>query len=223
MANGKFIAYFRVSTDKQGRSGLGLEAQRKTVADYLNGGNWELTAEFVEVESGKRSDRPQLAKAIDAAKKAKATLIIAKLDRLARNVHFVSGLMEAGIEFVAADLPTTDKFMLHIYAAVAEQEARAISQRTKAALQAAKARGKRLGWANPNRADNAKATTASVSTRIAKADNFAGTVADLIAGLRATKSFAEIAKELNNRQIKTARGGAWHPTTVKNVIDRLAA
>lgn len=221
MATGRFISYLRVSTDKQGRSGLGIEAQRKAVTDYLNGGRWSLLEEFVEIESGKRSDRPQLAKAIAVAKKAKATLIIAKLDRLARNVHFISGLMEAGVEFVAADLPTTDKFMLHVYAAVAEQEARAISVRTKAALAAAKHRGTRLGWSNPNRNDNARATAASVQARSAKANAFAQTVADRIIAMRKTKTLVEIAAELNSAGIKTARGGAWYPTTVQNVLTRI--
>jgi DNA invertase Pin-like site-specific DNA recombinase len=143
--HGKFVAYYRVSTDKQGKSGLGLDAQRKAVNDYLDGGDWELVAEFTEIESGKRSDRPELAKALAACKRRKATLVIARLDRLARNVHFISGLMETKVKFVACDMPEATPFMLHIYAAVAEQEARAISARTKVALQAAKQRGVRLG------------------------------------------------------------------------------
>ena len=138
---GNFVAYYRVSTDKQGKSGLGLEAQRKAVTEYLDGGDWELVAEFTEIESGKKSDRPEFAKVLAACKRLKATLVIARLDRLARNVHFISGLMETKIKFVAGDMPEATPFMLHVYAAVAEQEARAISARTKAALQAAKQRG----------------------------------------------------------------------------------
>src|SRR5262249_56870956 len=111
---GKFVAYFRVSTDRQGKSGLGLEAQRKSVRDHLNGGRWSLVAEFTEIESGKRNDRPQLAAAIAAAKRQRATLIIAKLDRLARNVHFISGLLESGVEFVAADNPHANKMMVQM-------------------------------------------------------------------------------------------------------------
>src|ERR1700733_6270649 len=145
MANGKFVSYLRVSTARQGASGLGLEAQRAAVTAYLNGGEWSLVQEVLEVESGKRNDRPALADALRLCRKHKATLVIAKLDRLARNVHFISGLMESGVEFVAADMPHADRFQLHIYAAMSEQEALAISARTKAALAAAKARGKQLG------------------------------------------------------------------------------
>src|SRR3546814_6472243 len=114
MATGKFVAYYRVSTAQQGRSGLGLEAQQQAVRDYLNGGTWELAAEFVEVESGKRTDRPELENAIKAARKAGATLIIAKLDRLARDVHFISGLMKAGVEFTAVDMPAANRLTIHI-------------------------------------------------------------------------------------------------------------
>ena len=131
------MAYFRVSTDHQGIDGNGIAAQRKAVADYLNGGKWRLVGEFTEVESGKRSDRPALAKALAACKRHKAKLVIAKLDRLARNVHFISGLMDAGVEFVACDMPHANKLTIHILAAVAEHEREAISARTKAALAAA--------------------------------------------------------------------------------------
>ena len=141
----QFIAYFRVSTDRQGRSGLGLDAQREAVLRHLAGVGGMLRGEFIEIESGKRNDRPQLAAAISAANRAKATLIIAKLDRLARNVHFVSGLMESGVDFVAADNPHANKLMVHMLAAFAEHEREQISQRTKDALAAAKARGIRLG------------------------------------------------------------------------------
>ena len=131
MAEGQFIAYHRVSTDRQGESGLGLDAQRQAVTDYLNGGDWDLVDEFVEVESGKsHKNRPQLAAAMAACKREKATLVIAKLDRLARNVHFVSGLMEAGIDFVAVDNPHANKLMVHMLAAFAEHERDMISQRT---------------------------------------------------------------------------------------------
>jgi len=143
--SGKWVSYLRVSTDKQGASGLGLEAQRKAVADYLNGGKWSLAQEFIEIESGKRSDRPQLAAALAACKKLKAKLVVAKLDRLARNVAFTAKLMESGVEFVAADMPFANKLTIHILAAVAEHEREAISDRTKAALAAAKARGVKLG------------------------------------------------------------------------------
>src|SRR5580704_1939364 len=142
---GNFVAYYRVSTERQGRSELGLEAQQKAVRDHLNGGNWGIVAEFTEVESGKRSDRPQLAAALAACRLRGAKLIIAKLDRLARNVHFVSGLMESGVDFVAADFPQANRLTVHILAAVAEHEAKMISERTKVALAAAKRRGVKLG------------------------------------------------------------------------------
>src|SRR3954466_11391511 len=141
VASGKWVAYYRVSTAKQGASGLGLEAQREAVAGYLNGGNWQLAAEFTEVESGRKNDRPELAKALAMCRRIGATLIIAKLDRLARNVAFVSNLMESGVEFVAADFPQANRLTIHILAAVAEHEREMISARTKAALAAAKARG----------------------------------------------------------------------------------
>src|SRR5262249_4207752 len=148
---GKFVAYFRVSTDRQGKSGLGLEAQRKSVLDYLDGGRWELVAEFTEVESGKRSDRPELTKAIGVCKRHKAKLVIAKLDRLSRNLAFIATLMESGVEFIAVDNPHANKLTIHILAAVAQHEREMISARTSAALKAAKARGKRLG--NPKLAE----------------------------------------------------------------------
>ena len=145
----RFVAYYRVSTDRQGRSGLGLEAQQKAVRDYLNGGAWEMTGEFVEVESGKRADRPELARALDTCRKNKAKLVIAKLDRLSRNLAFIATMMESGVEFIAVDNPHATKLTLHILAAVAEHEREVISERTKAALAAAKARGKRLGTPDP--------------------------------------------------------------------------
>ena len=172
---GKFIAYFRVSTDKQGKSGLGLEAQRKAVLDYLNGGRWTLVQEFVEIESGKHSDRQQLAAALAACKKHRAKLVIAKLDRLSRNLAFIAALMESSVEFVAVDNPHANKLTVHILAAVAEHEREMISERTKAALQAAKARGVRLG--NPQLAKAAKRGVAAVR---ANARQFAANVLPII-------------------------------------------
>jgi DNA invertase Pin-like site-specific DNA recombinase len=150
MAYGKFVSYLRVSTQRQGISGLGLEAQREAVASYLNGGKWSLVREVVEVESGKRNDRPAIAEALRLCRLHRATLIIAKLDRLARNVHFISSLMESGVEFVAVDFPQANRLTVHIQAAVAEHEASMISARTKAALGAAKARGVKLGGQRGN-------------------------------------------------------------------------
>jgi DNA invertase Pin-like site-specific DNA recombinase len=151
MASDKFIAYYRVSTQQQGRSGLGLDAQRQAVAAYLNGGVWQLVAEFTEVETGKGSNaldrRPQLKAALEACRKRKATLLIAKLDRLARNVHFITGLIESGTDFVAADMPNANKVMLQMHAVMSEWERDQISARTKAALAQARARGVVLGAA----------------------------------------------------------------------------
>ena len=143
---GKFVSYLRVSTKRQGESGLGLEAQRRAVEDFLNGGNWQLVKEHVEVESGKHDhNRPALHAALEACKVYGATLVIAKLDRLSRDAHFLLGLQKAGVKFVAADMPEANEMVVGIMALVAQAERRMISERTKAALQAAKARGVRLG------------------------------------------------------------------------------
>jgi DNA invertase Pin-like site-specific DNA recombinase len=213
---GKFVAYFRVSTDRQGKSGLGLDAQRKTVEAYLNGGSWTLVAEFVEVESGKRSDnRPQLAAALAACKKQKAKLVIAKLDRLARNVHFISGLMEAGIEFIACDMPYANKLTLHVLAAVAEHEREMISKRTREALQAAKARGKVLG--SRNIAEVGKLGTAAVKRN---ARRFAANIRPIIDEIMraGATSHNAIAAKLNERNVKTARGGTWTHVQVGAIL-----
>ena len=138
MAEGKFVSYLRVSTARQGKSGLGIEAQRKAVEDYLNGGNWQLVKEFVEVESGKKADRPQLEKAFQFCRLIGAKLVIAKLDRLSRDAHFLLGLEKAGVDFVAVDSPHANRLTVGIMALMAEDEGRKISERTKAALQAAK-------------------------------------------------------------------------------------
>ena len=132
--NGKFVSYLRVSTQRQGKSGLGLEAQREAVSGYLNGGKWTLVSEIVEVESGKRADRPELAKALSLCRLHRATLLVAKLDRLARNVAFISALMESGVKFVAVDLPQANELTVHIMASMAEYEAKAISARTSPRL-----------------------------------------------------------------------------------------
>ena len=178
---GKFVAYFRVSTDKQGRSGLGLEAQREAVLAFLNGGKWALVAEFVEVESGKRNDRPQLTAALAACKKHKAKLVIAKLDRLSRNLAFIAALMESGVEFVAVDNPHANKLTVHILAAVAQHERELIAQRTRDALQAAKARGTKLG--NPKLA---AARKTAIEGNRAAADRYAANVLPVIREIQAS-------------------------------------
>lgn len=208
-----YVAYYRVSTERQGRSGLGLEAQRAAVDHHLAGNGGTMLAEFVEVETGKRSDRPQLAAAIQACRRRKATLIIAKLDRLARNVAFVASLMETGVPFVAADMPNADRFMLHVYAAMAEEEARRISQRTKAALAAAKARGAALGVNGRVLAERSRAD----------ADEFAARMAPIIAELSAggVTTFRDIVATLNARGVQGPRGGAWHLPSVHRLMARL--
>jgi DNA invertase Pin-like site-specific DNA recombinase len=226
MAEGRFVSYLRVSTDRQGRSGLGLEAQRKTVEDYLNGGNWHLAAEVVEIESGKRNDRPKLAEALRLCRLHGATLIIAKLDRLARNVAFISNLMESGVEFTAVDFPQANRLTVHILAAVAEHEREMISQRTKAALAAAKARGKRLGGDRGNlRAVGDKGREISRAVRIKKAEARTADLAAIIADIRASgaTSLGKIAKALNERGIRTPRGAEWQPIQVRRVLGQIAA
>ena len=223
MTTGNFIAYFRVSTDRQGQSGLGLDAQRKGVMDYLNGGNWKLVDEYTEVESGKRIDRPELADALDACKREKAKLVIAKLDRLARNVHFISGLMESGVDFVAADMPEANKLTVHIMAAMAEYEREQISDRTKKALTAAKAKGKKLGWSIPSRRqEQLKASRQGVKSNIAHADRFAENTLPIIREIQTAgiTTLQGVAEALNARGVQTARGKKWFPATVKNILAR---
>jgi DNA invertase Pin-like site-specific DNA recombinase len=224
MATGKFIAYLRVSTDKQGHAGLGIEAQRKAVTDYLDGGNWQLLAEHVEVESGKRSDRPQLQAALAHARATGATIVIAKLDRLARNVAFISNLMESGVDFVAADMPMANRLTVHVLAAVAEHEREMISQRTKAALAAAKARGTKLGNPNGARALRGRGNAPAVASLKAAAAAHTAQVLPAIDAIRAEgiASLHAIAVELNRRGILTARGGQWYATTVRNTLARTA-
>lgn len=220
MADGKFIAYYRVSTDRQGRSGLGVEAQREAVTRYLNGGNWQLLEEFVEVESGKRDDnRPQLAAALAACRKHKATLVIAKLDRLARNVAFIANLMDSKVEFVAVDLPTANRLTLHIMAAFAEHEREMISARTRAALAIRKAQGVKMG----NRTNLAEAQAKGAAAMKREADAFAANVLPVIDRIKKTTgvtSFNAIAKALNERGVKTAKGGTWAAATVRNIMLR---
>src|SRR5690349_21739379 len=208
MAEGRFVAYYRVSTDRQGRSGLGLDAQRSAVTDYLNGGNWQLVAEFTEVESGRKNDRPELAKALATCRRIGATLIIAKLDRLARNVAFVSNLMESGVEFTAVDFPTANRLTIHILAAVAEHEREMISARTKAALAAAKARGTKLGNPNGLSAEaRTRGTAVAVAKRKAAAADLAPVITEIKAGGRT--SLRAIAAELDARGIRAPCGGKW--------------
>lgn len=219
MADGKFVAYYRVSTTGQGVSGLGLEAQREAVERYLNGGSWSLIEAFTEIETGKGANaldrRPQLKAALAYARKHKATLVIAKLDRLARNVHFVSGLLETGVDFVAADRPDADRFTLHLEAALAEREARVISERTKAALAAAKRRGVVLG---------ANGRTLAVRNRAEAVERVAPMAGRLTALRGEGLSLRRIASTLNAEGVSPpgASGGVWHPATVQRALERVA-
>ncbi len=214
---GKFVAYFRVSTDRQGKSGLGLDAQREAVMNYLNGGRWTLVDEFTEVESGKRNDRPELVKALAACKKQKAKLVIAKLDRLSRNLAFIATLMDSGVEFVAVDNPHATRLTLHILAAVAEHEREIISARTSAALKAAKARGKRLG--NPKLSE---ARRHAAAARKESAERYSANVLPVIQEIQRSgiKSLRGIARALAARGIPTARGGEWTAVQVSDILRR---
>ncbi len=218
----RFVSYLRVSTVRQGASGLGLEAQRAAVAAHLNGGDWTLLREIVEVESGKRNDRPALAEALRLCRQQKATLVIAKLDRLARNVHFISGLMESGVEFLAVDMPSANRFVVHILAAVAEQEAEAISKRTKAALAAAKERGTVLGGRRVSAARFAEIGAAARETFSAQAANGRAQVLPVIAEIQGqgTTTLRAIATELNAKMVDAPRGGLWSAVQVRRVIER---
>jgi DNA invertase Pin-like site-specific DNA recombinase len=220
MANGKFISYLGVSTARQGASGLGLEAQRAAVAGYLNGGEWTLVQEIVEVESGKRNDRPSLAAALRLCRKHKATLVIAKLDRLARNVAFISNPMESGVEFVAVDMPQANRFVVHILAAVAEQEAEAISKRTKAALTAAKARGTQLGGRRVSAERFAEIAAGGRQVRTEKAAKMRSKLMPTITAIQAegASRLRQIAAELNAKGIETPRGGQWSAVQVQRVM-----
>ena len=216
-----FVAYLRVSTDRQGKSGLGLEAQRAAVLDHV-AGKGQIAAEYVEIESGKRNERPQLARAMAEAKRIGAVLLIAKLDRLARNVAFIANLLEAGVELAAADMPEANRFLLHVMAAVAEHEAQAISDRTRAALAAAKARGVALGWSMSERKEEQRQASRKGAAKNAKnacmhASNVLPVIRQIAAG---GASLRRIADELNTRGIKTARGGLWYAATVRNVLAR---
>lgn len=212
-----YIAYYRVSTTKQGESGLGLEAQKEAVSRFLaaqHAGPEQPIGEYTEVESGKRSkNRPQLLAALAQCHKLKATLVIAKLDRLARNVHFISGLMEAKVNFVAVDMPDANKLTVHIMSAMAEYETQAISQRTKAALEAAKARGTRLG--NPRWSESIEA-----ARRAKGLIPPAPALVEMIEKHRAEGlTLRAIAEQLNALGLRTPKGSAWYASTVRGALE----
>ena len=221
----QIISYLRVSTAKQGASGLGLEAQRAAVAQFTTAGGHKLAAEFVEVESGTKAARPQLAAALTSCRLHRATLVIAKLDRLARNVAFIANLMDGGVEFVACDMPHANRLTLHLLAAIAEHEREMISQRTRAALQAAKARGVRLG--NPNGAAALlvgcrAAAERSTAVRRARAAQHAAAVAPLLTELAAHGlSCRQLAVALNARGVPSPSGRSWYAEQVRRTRGRM--
>jgi DNA invertase Pin-like site-specific DNA recombinase len=225
----RLVAYYRVSTKGQERSGLGLEAQRTAVAEYARQTGGAVIAEYTETETGKTSDRPNLAEAIGHSRLSAATLVIAKLDRLARNVHFTSGLMESGVEFVACDNPDANKLTIHLLAAMAEHEATQISNRTKDALQAAKARGVKLGSARPGHWEGrehlrgwAEATKAAATRRAQKArEEYAFLVPTLQRMQQEGKSFQKMADWLNGQGHTTRRGAAFTSAIVWRILNRV--
>ncbi len=214
----ELVLYRRVSTDKQGRSGLGIEAQDALVRAYADRTGCTIIADFTEVETGKRNDRPELAKAIAFAKRHKAALVIAKLDRISRRVHFISGLMESGVDFFAVDAPDDEPFITHVKASFAEEEARKISQRTKAALAALKARGVTLGKPE-NLTHDAQAKGAAENRNRAIAAY--ALVVPLVEKLRTEGlSMGAIATRLNGAGHATRNGSPWSAMQVKRVLDR---
>lgn len=224
----QIVSYLRVSTARQGASGLGLEAQRAAVQAFASAGRHVIVAEFVEVESGRKADRPQLAAALGTCRLHRATLVIAKLDRLARNVAFIAGLMDGGVDFIATDMPMANRLTLHLMAAMAEHEREMISQRTKAALAAAKARGVRLG--NPNGAAHLRAGCGQAAAKAGKAAKAgaarrAAAVAPMLreiadAGVTGAR---QQAAALNRRGVPAPGGGAWCDKSVRRTLMVLEA
>lgn len=221
----RVVAYYRVSTDQQGRSGLGLDAQCRAVHALCDGRGWQVVTEYTEVESGKRNDRPQLKAALADARRTGAKFVVAKLDRLSRNAEFTLSLRNSGVDFVCADNPDVNRLTIGLLAVINEDERERIADRTRAALQAAKARGVRLG--NPNGAAAlrraAKGNGAAVEAVRGNAEQFAadlkGTVGEITASGKT--SLPAIAAELNARHIQTRRGGRWHASSVRNLLARL--
>jgi DNA invertase Pin-like site-specific DNA recombinase len=225
--SGKFVCYYRVSTARQGKSGLGLDAQRAAVAAYLNGGDWSIVAEFTEVESGKNSDRPALDRALAAARLHRAAVVVSKMDRLTRSVPFLNRLLEAGVDVRFADLPqiegATGRFMVQMMVSVAELEAGMISKRTKDALAQAKKRGVKLGGyrgVKPTAKMRARSTAVLQQRADARASDIAPTIKAL--QLAGAKSLRAIAAGLNAQGIPTARGGGtWSAVQVQRVLERI--
>jgi len=223
------ISYLRVSTSEQGRSGLGIEAQRAALVRFAETEGFEIVNEYVEVETAKGADaltrRPRLAAALAEARQKRCAVVVAKLDRLSRDVHFISGLMSQKVSFIVAELGAdVDPFLLHLYASLAEKERALISERTKAALQRAKARGVKLGGDRGNLASIcAQGNKASAELRKAKADRRAADIAPIVRAFQKDGlSLRKIASELTTQGYHTARGGKWTAMAVKLIVDRAA-
>jgi len=224
MCASKLVAYYRVSTEKQGKSGLGLEAKRAADQDYAMRTGAQIVKEYTEIESGKRSDRLELRKALALARRAQALMCVAKLDRLSRNVAFLSALMDSGVDFVACDNPNANRLTIHILVAVAEDEARRISERTKAALAAYIARGGKLGSPSNLTASAARKgrLIGAQSLRKQADEAYADLYAVLIAKREAGLTLQTIADDLNAEGYVTRRGKPWNKVQVKLVLDRAA-
>lgn len=225
METGKYISYLRVSTAKQGKSGLGLEAQRNVIDDHVHRGNWTVLNEFIEVESGRNDDRIQLKKALEACERTGAKLLVAKLDRLSRDLAFIANIMKTRVEFIACDFPDANRLTIHILSAMAEYERELISNRIKGALKAAKARGKKLGNPQNLNSDAAKkGRFLGTQSGQHKADEHAQRVYETIKGYTDKgMSLNGIARQLTESKVLTSRGKdcKWTATAVKNVIQRV--
>lgn len=220
MASGKFIAYYRVSTQRQGQSGLGLDAQRHSVMGYLNGGDWNLLGEYTDIESGKNANRPQLLAAMQHCRITGATLVIAKLDRLSRDASFLIGLEKSGIDFVAVDMPNANRLTIGIMAVMVQHEREMISLRTREALAAAKKRGVKLGGARGGYVPHPDRGTAAIKKN---ADQFAQSIGPMIQGMRDNgMTLQDISDKLTEQGIRTARNGAWTATAVSRILKRLS-
>lgn len=221
--NGKFVAYYRVSTDRQGQSGLGLQAQQDAVRAFLNGGKWQVIGEFTEIESGTRKkidSRPMMASALELCRKQKATLVVAKLDRLARDVQFISELLNSKVNFVCADMPEADRTFLQMMAVFAEYEGRRIGERTKSALDALKRKGVKLGSPHPE-----IGSEVGVKAIKEKADNYAERVGPVVRDIikkSGASTLRDIAEALEARGVQTPRGNReWYASQVANLIKRI--
>ena len=221
--SGRFVAYYRVSTDRQGQSGLGLEAQQEAVKLFLNGGKWSLIGEFTEVESGARKklkNRPMMASALELCRKQKATLVVAKLDRLARDVQFISELLNSNVKFICADMPEADRTFLQMMSVFAEYEGRRIGERTKAALDSLKRKGVKLGSPSPE-----KGSKVGVEAIQAKAEDYAEQIGPLVRDIikkTGAQTLRDISEALSARGVLTPRGNTiWYPSQVSNLLKRI--